>query len=49
MIKTKNGYKNIEDVTTNDYVLTHTNTYQKVVKTMNRISDHINHVKGVGC
>ena len=49
LIKTKNGYKNIEDVTTNDYVLTHTNTYQKVVKTMNRISDHINHVKGVGC
>ena len=49
LIKTKNGYKNIEDITTNDYVLTHTNTYQKVVKTMNRISDHINHVKGVGC
>lgn len=49
LIKTKNGYKNIEDITTNDYVLTHTNTYQKVVKTMNRISNHINHVKGVGC
>ena len=49
LIKTKNGYKNIEDITTNDYVLSHTNTYQKVVKTMNRISDHINHVKGVGC
>lgn len=49
LIKTKNGYKTIEDVTTNDYVLTHTNTYQKVVKTMNRISTHINNVKGVGC
>lgn len=49
LIKTKNGYKPIENVTTNDYVLTHTNTYQKVVKTMNRISAHINHVKGVGC
>ena len=49
LIKTQNGYKSIEDVSTNDYVLTHTNTYQKVVKTMNRISDHINHVKGVGC
>ena len=48
-VKTSLGYKNIEDVTTQDKVLTHTNTYQKVVKTMNRISDHIYRIKGVGC
>ena len=48
-IKTDNGYKNIEDIKVNDLVLTHTNTYQHVLKTMNRISDHINHIKCVGC
>lgn len=48
-VKTSIGYKNIEDITTQDEVLTHTNTYQKVVVTMNRISDHINKIKGVGC
>ena len=48
-IKTDNGYKNIEDIKVNDLVLTHTNTYQHVLKTMNRFSDHINHIKCVGC
>lgn len=49
MIKVENGYKAIEDITDSDLVLTHTNTYKKVVKTMKRISDHIIHIKGVGC
>lgn len=35
LVLTRDGYKNIEDVTENDYVLTHTNTYKKVVKPMN--------------
>lgn len=48
-VKTDSGYKNVEDVICGDKVLTHTNTYRKVVKTMNRISDHINVIKGVGC
>ena len=48
-IKTDNGYKNIEDIKVNDLVLTHTNTYHHVLKTMNRFSDHINHIKCVGC
>lgn len=48
-VKTSTGYKNIEDITTQDKVLTHTNTYQKVLVTMSRISDHINKIKGVGC
>ena len=48
-VKTELGYKNIEDVTTQDKVLTHTNTYQKVIATMNRYSNHINIIKGVGC
>lgn len=48
-VKTSTGFKNIEDITTHDKVLTHTNTYQKVLVTMSRISDHINKIKGVGC
>lgn len=33
-ILTLNGYKNIEEITKNDYVLTHNNNYKKVVKPM---------------
>lgn len=47
-IKVKDGYKNIENITTQDYVLTHTNTYQKVVKTMTRISPSYNRIKVLG-
>lgn len=34
LIMTSLGYKNIEDIETGDYVLTHTNKYQKVVTPM---------------
>lgn len=47
-IITKNGYKNIEDITTKDYVLTHNNRFCKVKKTMSRISDHYYCLKGLG-
>lgn len=47
-IITKNGYKNIEDVTTNDYVLTHKNRFKKVAKTMERVSNHYYELKGLG-
>ena len=47
-IVTKNGYKNIEEITTKDYVLTHNNRFCKVKKTMSRISDHYYRLKGLG-
>lgn len=47
-IKVQCGYKDIEDVIVGDYVLTHTNNYQKVLRTMSRVSDSIRHIKGVG-
>ncbi len=47
-IITKNGYKNIEDITIKDYVLTHNNRFCKVKKTMSRISDHYYCLKGLG-
>lgn len=47
-IITKNGYKNIEDITTDDLVLTHSNRFCKVNKTMTRISDHYYKLKGLG-
>lgn len=47
-IVTSNGYKNIEDVTTEDYVLTHNNRFCKVNKIMTRISDHYYTLKGLG-
>lgn len=47
-IKTKTGYKNIEDVEVGDYVLTHTNTYKKVVKTMTRQTQGYYRIKYLG-
>ena len=47
-IKTKAGYKNIEDVKVGDYVLTHTNTYKKVVKTMTRQTQGYYKIKYLG-
>lgn len=41
LVLTKNGYKKIEDIDENDYVITHTNTYQKVVKPMVNYANHI--------
>ena len=49
LIKTDAGYKPIEDVVSGDHVLTHANIYRKVVRTMSRKTDHIIHIKGVGC
>ena len=36
LVLTKNGYKPIEDITFSDEVLTHTNTFHKVIKPMRR-------------
>jgi len=41
LVLTLDGYKPIEEVTTNDLVLTHTNTYQKVKKTMINKADSL--------
>lgn len=47
-ILTKQGYKNIEDVTTDDYVITHKNRFCKVNKIMSRLSNHYYKLKGLG-
>lgn len=49
LVKTLDGYKKIEDIVVGDKVLTHNNRYRKVLKTMSRKSDHINHIKANGC
>lgn len=49
LVQTASGLKSIEEVTTDDHVLTHKNQYKKVLKTMSRISDHIYTINGVGC
>ena len=48
MVKTINGYVAIENIAVGDMVLTHNNRYKKVLRTMNRVSDHIYHIKGTG-
>ena len=45
LILTSKGYKNIEDITSEDYVLTHTNKYQKVVKPMINKANYIYRIK----
>lgn len=47
-VKTIEGYKNIEDIVVGDVVNTHTNSYQKVAKKMQRISDHYYILKALG-
>ena len=47
-VNTREGYKNIEDITIDDYVLTHNNRFCKVNKTMTRISNHYYVLKGLG-
>lgn len=39
LVLTTSGYKSIEDVSEGDLVLTHTNTFQRVLKTMSRLYD----------
>jgi DNA-cytosine methyltransferase len=48
MIKTNKGYKKIVDITTEDFVLTHKNRYNKVVRTMKRISKKIFEMNFIG-
>lgn len=47
-INTIHGYKNIEDIKTGDYVLTHKNRYKKVVSTSNKESDDLYELKSTG-
>lgn len=47
-VKTIEGYKNIEDIVVGDVVNTHTNSYKKVAKKMQRISDHYYILKALG-
>ncbi|MCD3232554.1 PHP domain-containing protein (plasmid) [Clostridium botulinum] len=41
LVMTNNGYKQIKDISIGDVVLTHTNKFKRVVKTMKRTSDDI--------
>lgn len=41
LVLTNDGYKEIENITSEDYVLTHTNKYQKVLKPMVNKANHI--------
>lgn len=41
LVLTKGGYKPIEEVAVGDYVLTHTNDYKKVIKTMTNETKNI--------
>jgi intein/homing endonuclease len=45
LIKTDNGYKNIEDVEIGDMVFTHTNTYKRVYDKQKTFSENIMNIK----
>lgn len=40
-IRTLKGYKNIEDITSTDFVMTHTNNYRRVISPMKKFSEDI--------
>lgn len=48
LVLTKKGYKNIVDIKVGDYVLTHDNSYKKVVNTFNNGKHQIYSIKGMG-
>lgn len=48
LIRTYDWYKPIEEIKVGDYVRTHKARPCKVLKTMNRVADHINTIKAVG-
>lgn len=45
MVLTSNGYKDIVDITDDDYVMTHLNRFRKVVKPMINVANHLIKVK----
>lgn len=47
-VYTNTGYKNIEDISIGDSVLTHTGKFQKVIKIGNKFSDDIYELKAQG-
>lgn len=49
LIKTFDGYKNIENIAIGDYVFTHKGNYKKVYNTMNKITDEYYELKIQGC
>jgi DNA polymerase-3 subunit alpha len=48
MVLTREGYKYINTITQDDYVLTHNNTYEKVYKTHINISDNVFNIDIMG-
>lgn len=48
LVMTSTGYKKIEDITENDYVLTHTNQFQKVIKPMKKFCTKIYEFESYG-
>ena len=48
LVLTEKGYKNIVDIKVGDYVLTHDNSYKKVVNTFNNGKHEIYSIKGMG-
>lgn len=48
LVMTNEGYKKIQDISIGDLVLTHTNSYKYVAKTMMNTSNEFNTIKGIG-